>query len=618
MCALKLIDLKARAGDNINGGGIEELRCLLQREVSIHSTLTHANVVPFIESFEYNNETRMMAIALQYCSGGDLGSYFARVRDSRKSAPNAKKLTKERTFLTHDEIRHATSHLLDGLAYLHSIGVVHRDIKGANIYLVPRGNHNMQPIDGKRCATTTIEPLLSFTLKIGDFGLAVRMDEDEDWDECRMTVCGTPSCLAPEVVRGCGGNDGLSAHSHQLSMQGYGQPADLWSTGCLLYTMIVGRNPFALPASNKYTTKEEKMVRVAATIDRVSREDWSIPAHVTVSADAEALLNQLLESIPRKRGSAKHILDSHPFFRDTSSDQSPGSLMPVCEKENVENCNRGPSTANKIFPMDNLHRLQPNKYQWIEGHRQFAAFLLGHHGIVIREQKSERVRRWMHITCDGQGVFCATMAELSSNTLTNTSTNNVLSEAFKYTPSGFSYHGGSHKPLSSLLWSSNKRNLRLYKVAEKLVQSVRLSTPKITLQLYSTTSNNPRLIAKVMLMENGPNADFEAAFVEGTSFHIRNRHQEICQIGIHSQSCDSTVECRRDKSMICNLEELISAGTNVETRTALRKLSNHFTIVQSALQECLRIEQTEDNYPISMKMAVDSSDRSKWTILDDD
>lgn len=84
-----------------------------------------------------------------------------------------------------------------------------------------------------------------------------------------------------------------------VSRQPYGLSADVWSLGCMLYTMLVGRPPF-----------EDEQVK--GTLDRVSRADYELPAWL--SAEARDLIEQLLQKAPEHRMAVDRIL-LHDFFR---------------------------------------------------------------------------------------------------------------------------------------------------------------------------------------------------------------------------------------------------------------------------------------------------------------
>lgn len=91
------------------------------------------------------------------------------------------------------------SQVLQGLLYLHEQGVIHRDIKGANIL-------------------TTKEGLV----KLADFGVATKSNVSES------SVVGTPYWMAPEVIE----------------LSGATTASDIWSLGCTVIELLDGKPPY--------------------------------------------------------------------------------------------------------------------------------------------------------------------------------------------------------------------------------------------------------------------------------------------------------------------------------------------------------------------------------------
>jgi serine/threonine-protein kinase len=97
--------------------------------------------------------------------------------------------------------------MAEAMAYAHERSIIHRDLKPANVLLTEGG-----------------EP------KIGDFGLAKRIQDDESGMTRTGTVLGTPSYMSPEQAEG---------RIHDI-----GPLADVYSLGAVLYDMLTGRPPF--------------------------------------------------------------------------------------------------------------------------------------------------------------------------------------------------------------------------------------------------------------------------------------------------------------------------------------------------------------------------------------
>jgi serine/threonine protein kinase len=102
-------------------------------------------------------------------------------------------------------------------------------------------------------------------IKVGDFGLATKISHAS---ERRKTICGTPNYIAPEILSN---ND----HGHSFEV-------DIWSTGVIMYTLLIGKPPF-----------EAKDVK--ATYKRILGNCYSFPDHAPICSNAKKLIGQLLQ-----------------------------------------------------------------------------------------------------------------------------------------------------------------------------------------------------------------------------------------------------------------------------------------------------------------------------------
>ncbi|GLH11650.1 Serine/threonine-protein kinase polo [Gryllus bimaculatus] len=227
--------------------GVAYVAETIAREISIHRNLVHKNVVRLHHFFEDNANAY---IVLENCS--------------RKSLFH---VLKHRYSVTEPEARYYLRQLVEGVKYIHSQKVIHRDLKPGNMLLSE-----------------------DMVVKLGDFGLATLVDGNK-----KVSICGTPNYIAPEVL-------------NKLS---YSYEADVWAIGCILYAMLVGQPPF-------------ETASLKETYSRIVNNKYTIP--LTVSENGRKLIRQLLQPLPENRILVEKI-NGHDFFKNV---YTPDTLSPLC------------------------------------------------------------------------------------------------------------------------------------------------------------------------------------------------------------------------------------------------------------------------------------------------
>ncbi|XP_011301223.1 serine/threonine-protein kinase polo [Fopius arisanus] len=208
----------------------------MTQEIAIHRSLNHVNVVGF---HGYFFDVHNIYIILELC---------------RKRS--MMELHKRRKALTECEVRYFMKQILDGVDYLHQHRIIHRDLKLGNLFL----NDELQ-------------------VKIGDFGLATKLEHD---GERKKTLCGTPNYIAPEILTKVG-------HSYEV---------DVWSIGCIMYTLLVGKPPF-------------ETATLRETYARIKQVQYKTPTNI--STTAITMISNTLQGNPAKRPSVAKLLKD-PFI----------------------------------------------------------------------------------------------------------------------------------------------------------------------------------------------------------------------------------------------------------------------------------------------------------------
>ncbi len=153
------------------------------------NALTRLSDPGLVQLFHFDVSAPDPMLVMEYVPGGTL----------------AKKLRTQPVFAA-DEAAEAIRQLATVVHKVHEAGVVHRDIKPSNILIDAEGR-----------------------MKLGDFGLAKRLDRDDDLTPTGRGIGGTPEYSAPEQFRASGDCDGR---------------ADIYALGATLYRLLTGRPVF--------------------------------------------------------------------------------------------------------------------------------------------------------------------------------------------------------------------------------------------------------------------------------------------------------------------------------------------------------------------------------------
>uniref|UniRef100_A0AAZ3RZF6 non-specific serine/threonine protein kinase n=1 Tax=Oncorhynchus tshawytscha TaxID=74940 RepID=A0AAZ3RZF6_ONCTS len=240
--AVKMMDLRR-----------QQRRELLFNEVVIMRDYQHRNVVEMFKSALVEEE---LWVIMEYIEGGALTNIVSETR------------------LSEEQIATVCEAVLQALAYLHSQGVIHRDIKSDSILLT---------LDGR--------------IKLSDFGFCAQISKDIPK---RKSLVGTPYWMAPEVI----------------SKSPYSTEVDVWSLGIMVVEMVDGEPPYfsETPVAAMRRLRDEPAPTVRNTTQ--------------VSPVLKDFLNRMLTRDPVERASATDLLE-HPFLLQSGS---PQCLVPLVEQ----------------------------------------------------------------------------------------------------------------------------------------------------------------------------------------------------------------------------------------------------------------------------------------------
>ncbi|KIK57786.1 hypothetical protein GYMLUDRAFT_246768 [Collybiopsis luxurians FD-317 M1] len=240
LMAVKQVELPTGSAPNLERK--QNMLSALEHEIELLQDLQHENIVQYLYS---TLEDDCLNIFLEYVPGGSVTALL-------------------RNYGAFEEtlVSNFTRQICQGLSYLHERGIIHRDIKGANILVDNKGG-----------------------VKISDFGISKKVDVQAltGGRTHRPSLQGSVFWMAPEVVK-------QSAHT---------QKADIWSVGCLVVEMLTGEHPWA------------QLTQMQAIFKIGSSAKPTIPSDIT--SEAHDFLTSTFEVNYEARPTASELLQ-HPFI----------------------------------------------------------------------------------------------------------------------------------------------------------------------------------------------------------------------------------------------------------------------------------------------------------------
>ncbi|XP_051119248.1 probable serine/threonine protein kinase IREH1 [Andrographis paniculata] len=257
------------------------------RKNAVESILAERDILisvrnPFVVRFFYSFTCREnLYLVMEYLNGGDLYS-----------------LLRNLGCLDEDVARVYIAEVVLALEYLHSLRVVHRDLKPDNLLIAHDGHIKLTDFGlskvGLINSTDLSGPAVGGTSIMDEDEPPLSASEHKQERRKNRSAVGTPDYLAPEILLGTG----------------HGFTADWWSVGVILFELIVGIPPFNAEHAQKIF---DNILNRKIPWPRVPDE---------MSLEAFDLIDRLLTEDPSQRlgaGGAPEV-KQHPFFRDINWD----------------------------------------------------------------------------------------------------------------------------------------------------------------------------------------------------------------------------------------------------------------------------------------------------------
>ncbi|KAG2159764.1 kinase-like domain-containing protein [Suillus bovinus] len=244
MIAVKQVEtpIAASTSDRKDSRQMESLQAF-KREIETLKDRDHPHIVQYLG---FEETPTFLSIFLEYVPGGSVGSCL---RDHGK--------------FDEEVTKSFTGQILEGLEYLHSKNIIHRDMKADNILVEKTG-----------------------ICKISDFGISKRTDLIE---MASTAMQGTVFWMAPEAI-------------HPPN-KGYNTKIDIWSLGCVVLEMWSGKRPW----------NDDEAITVMFKVYQ-NKQPPPIPSNVVLSDLAKDFKDRCFAIDPDERANTVE-LQQHPYLK---------------------------------------------------------------------------------------------------------------------------------------------------------------------------------------------------------------------------------------------------------------------------------------------------------------
>ncbi|KAG7390007.1 hypothetical protein PHYPSEUDO_008969 [Phytophthora pseudosyringae] len=258
----------------------------IETEISLLRKLKHENIVKYHDTIKTQG---YLYIVLEYMENGSLAQFIKKFGS-----------------LSETLVAMYITQVLRGLAYLHEQGVLHRDVKGANILTTKDG-----------------------LVKLADFGVAIKLNETQKAN----SVVGSPYWMAPEVIEMSGGSSA----------------SDIWSVGCTIIELLTTKPPYfdLAPMAALFRIVQEdhpplpqRMSPVKTLANNCCGEYRDLLTVRPVLFQRKQALHDFIMKCfmkePRLRGSAEELL-AHPWIAQIPKNKVEQSTQLVAESVTSSN-----------------------------------------------------------------------------------------------------------------------------------------------------------------------------------------------------------------------------------------------------------------------------------------